>query len=190
MEIIDAKFRKDELNILKGLKGKVFESYQHGAFFRISNFSYGKIRLVFQDKAVEITNYLVPIFYDNENDDIAMFRCMEVAKNSPYDSGIDEEMLETIVEETVKNVTVNEDIISIYDPKTGEQWFSFEYHNAVIIETDKNIYTFYNFSKYNETVCYSHNEEFENVFSLKNQKHNWSNPGINKVVVKRNKILL
>ena len=190
MERINANFSKEELQLLKELKGKEFKSYQHGDFLSIRNMSYGKIRLVFQDKAIEITNDLVPVYYDNENDDVGMFRCMEVQKDSPYDSGIEEETIETIVNETVKEVSVNEDIITISDPKTGSGCFCFVYDNAVIIETDKNLYTFYSYSQYNDSVSYSHNEKFEQLFSVKDQKRNWSSPGINKVVIERKSIKL
>lgn len=175
--MVFAKFKKDELVILKSLLGKSFLSYERAKenFF---DSTYGNIRLNFEDVSVDLSNEQQ--YFPEIDEEMTCFSCMARNKGEKYIPAIVSETEIVEIHETITKIEVITDTIEINQGETV-----IEADCALVLHTNKSTYTFARTEWFSEVIFILHNKDYNDLFSTRKAEESWSNDGESKVTVKR-----
>ena len=179
--MVSLRFSEDMRATLSSMKGKTLKSYM-GAPLSVDGYVIfvGSVRINLGRSAIDITNLFCEADVFGDKDELSCFQCKAVDKNSAFDQCLSGPVMEFMINERVKSVELVTDHVTVsnYD-------YEIESDMAIIIRTNKTIYTFTRDWCYSEdiTVNISHDEPV--VYELEKVRENWEDSGDNTVEVKR-----
>lgn len=179
--MVQAVFTKEMKDILETMKGKTFCSYE--CHKTDATRIYGKCRLNMGTFAIDLYNYTQGLPFPGyfEEEDIAVFTCESVDKNSiftPCEIGASSHIY--LVGEKIKSVEVVNDTICIDD---GEYEITMD--QALIIKTNENVYSFYKDWMFSEIINVQADRNNPVIYDVENVKADWDDDGQSKVDIIR-----
>lgn len=185
--MIRVEFTKKMQKILSDMKEKVFLSLECDFEWENENKGiYGNFRIYVDNYAIDFRNEVVALPFFGRIEDLSCFSCEIVRDNTPFKP--------FILTSVAKKYEINEKIISIsllrdeIDVNQGKEKFSFDV--ALIIKTEKQTYMFARDVWFSELITLEYSEDYEKVFSIKEEIESFSNEGEYDVKVSRTKIEL
>lgn len=176
--MIELKFTKDMLALLRTLKGQRFLSYEKEKGFINNDSTYGNIRLNFENVSIDLVNEQK--LYDGFEEELACFSCIKVnAKQKFIPAAVGE--TEVISKKgKVKKIEIVTDTINLNHGET-----IVESDSAISFYTDCGCYTFARTVWFSEVISILFDKSYDGICSASNVAEAWSNDGENDVSVNR-----
>lgn len=182
--MVEAKFTSEMLEVLKDLKGKTFKSYECNKIGDNCCNQYCRINL--GTYSIELTNYESELPFFDSTEDIPVFECLKVDKDSaPNISDKCDRPHVYMVDEVIKNVSIINDVINVND---GEYIISID--QALVLETRNNIRSFYKDWMFSENINFYTDRKESHAYEIDKVKYDWSDRNKDKVTINRTQIVL
>ena len=177
--INDARFSDEMVDLLRSLKGKTFKSYE--CVKVRDNAAYGKCRLNMGTFSLNLYNYTHVMPFFGAYEDIPVFECEIVDKDSDFGSdGSDEVAHVYMIDEIVKEVEIINDDINVNDDE-----YRISIDQALVLRTKYNVYTFYKDWMYSELINFGVDRNEPVLYEKEKVEYEWSDAGKDKIAVKR-----
>lgn len=176
--MIELKFTKDMLALLKTLKGQSFVSYEKEKSVINNDSTYGNIRLNFENTSIDLVNEQE--IYEGFEEELACFSCIKVDANKRFvPTAVGETEIMPIKGKVRKIETVTDTI----NLNHGE--IIIESDSAISFYTDCGCYTFARPVWFSEVIYVLFDESYDSICPVSNVVESWSNEGEICVTVNR-----
>lgn len=176
--MVNATFTDEMKELLASMVGKRFVSYEcsKDSFSR----AFGNMRINFNGRSIELTNeeQTFPLFDGEE--DMTCFACKVVDSKRPFEPDV---VAETTVTDVNKSITSIEVVTDTIEVNNGE--YSIVYDMALIFHMGESVLMVSRDTWFSELITIKENDDYNQAFSVDDQKESWSNDGEYKVNVKR-----
>ena len=181
--MINAKFSQEMVSIIKDMIGNTFCSFECGDITQ--NEVYGNFQVNLNDFSVEFLNEAQEIPFYDLIEEVSFFTCKRKKVNDTFVPYCAEPVRKYEINEKVLSVEIVNDCVSVNE---GEYEISFDM--AIIIKTNRHIYTFSRGWFFSETITISVDKEFDRIYPIEKVIEDWSDSGENRAIVKRTVTML
>lgn len=178
--MVEAKFTDEMRDILRGMKGKTFKSYEGAPErFRRDQEFYGNIRINLGRESIDFTNLEQPTDFAGAIEDVSCFKCKKAEKDSAFEPYTTFPHLIYMVNERIKSVALVID--KVYVPAED---YEIEFDMALVIRTAHSVYTFTRGWYYWESIEVNVDRDKEMPYPIEQVQTDWDNIQEN-VTIKR-----
>jgi len=176
--MIELKFTRDMLVLLKTLKGQRFVSCEKEKNIANDNSTYGNIRINFENISIDLVNEQEII--EGFEEELACFSCVKVDANKKFvpTAAVETEIIP--VNGKVEKIEIVTDTIDLNHGET-----IIESDSAVSFYTDCGCYTFARTVWFSEVIYVLIDKSYDNVWPIPSVVESWSNEGENDATVNR-----
>ena len=136
--MIEAKFNLAMREIIKGMKGKTFKSYEGVPEFQdVPVEFYGNFRINLGKESIDFTNLARTTEFAGTIEDVFCFECERAEQDSEFQPYLAGPHLVYMVNERIRSVAIVAD--KVYVP---DEDYEIEFDMAFVLRTKYNIYTF------------------------------------------------
>ena len=181
--MIQARFTKEMINILKSCIGEKLLSYEYGV--SLPGEAYGNLKLNFDTFSIELLNEVKETPFFDETEEISSFSCKKIKANTPFEPYCKETVSLVEINEKVRCVSVVTDCISV---NRGEYEIVFDM--ALVVQTENQQYIFSRGWFFGEVITHFADKNTDCIYPVETVIEDWSDEGKNEVLVSREVKLL
>ena len=168
--MVEAKFTPEMREILKGMKGKTFKSYEGSPLFQGRPIVFeGNCRINLGREAIVLSNFEKVTQFPGSTEDVTCFQCEKMNKDEAFTPYLNSNHLVYMVNERIKSVAIAVDTVSV---DGGD--FEIEFDMSLMIRTSHSVYTFTRGWYYDEGI-YLYVDQVDRPYDIDEEVEDWKN---------------